>query len=557
MRVEQDQKANLLRCIALLCASVASVSCMDEQTPANPTETIVDGRTVESNDGSIGGGGETCISTSELCDGLDNDCDEAIDEEFSLGEMCTIQMGGCRGDGVWACDLENKIAVCEGPAPMGTSEVCDELDNDCDDTIDEGIDLNSDEQNCGACGSICERPNAQVECRAGACLISACVDGFVNLNEEPSDGCECELNNDGQEACNDIDDDCDGLVDETFPVGDTCAAGVGACVTSGVFVCGDNAEVSCNAMPQDGTQEVCNGFDDDCDGRTDEDFDRDGDGAFACPDVDCARPCPPDINCDIVCRNVDCNDDDRAINPLAIDICGDTIDQNCDGQDNACAVHTGRIVTFQIVPAGDEGCRDIDGDGEADNGFGRLAGIINPQVEREIDNGSLNLYGLFYGLESAAVNARFEFAIVYGLDDAVAPASIDEDGVPINIFPGAQMNQGALTAGPRPFILQLPVINGELIALPTQSATITGDTELPVELNGLVGVRVSNGILTAGLERASLREAILMVAPAFVGIIDAFDADLDLNGDGIPESMGLCARFSIEPATVRNIPPPQ
>ncbi|MEE2756104.1 MAG: putative metal-binding motif-containing protein [Myxococcota bacterium] len=530
---------------------------MDDQTPANPTESITDGRAVQSNDGSMDGGEAACIPTSELCDGLDNDCDDAIDEEFSVGQSCVIQMGGCSSEGTWACDLENNIALCDGPSPVGISEICDGLDNDCDETIDEGIDLNSDEQNCGECGLVCERPNAQVECVGGGCLVTGCADGFVDTNEDSSDGCECQLTNNGQETCNDIDDDCDGRIDETFPVGADCSSGVGTCATNGIFVCGDNADVVCNATPQESGQEVCNGYDDDCDGSVDEDYDQDGDGAFSCPAVDCGQPCPPNINCDIVCRNIDCDDTDRNINPLAIDICGDTIDQNCDGQDNACAVHTGRIVSFEIVPAGDEGCRDIDGDGEPDNGFGRLAGIINPQVEREIDNNSLNLYGLFYGLDSSAVSARFEFAIVYGLDGAVAPASVDENGVPINIFPGAQMNDGLLTAGPRPFILQLPVINGELIALPTQSATITGDTVFPVEVNGLTGVRVSNGILTAGLERASLREAILMVAPAFVGIIDAFDADLDLNGDGIPESMGLCARFSIEPATVRNIPEPQ
>ena len=111
----------------------------------------------------------------------------------------------------------------------------------------------------------------------------------------------------------------------------------------------------------------------------------------------------------------------------------------------------GRIVVFEIISAGQPGCRDIDGDGQVDNGFGQLAGLINPQIQREIEGNRLNLFGVFYGLESSNVDVRFEFAVVYAADGAVAPDSLDDNGRPINMFPGARMNQGMLTAGPDPF----------------------------------------------------------------------------------------------------------
>jgi hypothetical protein len=69
------------------------------------------------------------------------------------------------------------------------------------------------------------------------------------------------------EVCNGEDDDCDGFVDEgTLPgVGDECDTGCG----TGVKVCKHGALV-CEVDGQ-GTQEVCNGIDDDCDGLIDND----------------------------------------------------------------------------------------------------------------------------------------------------------------------------------------------------------------------------------------------------------------------------------------------
>jgi hypothetical protein len=74
--------------------------------------------------------------------------------------------------------------------------------------------------------------------------------------------------------CDSIDGNCDGDVDESFPVGDPCFGGpdVGACADSGEFVCDPPDSVVCNLTSSGATpsHEACNNVDDDCDGMTDE-----------------------------------------------------------------------------------------------------------------------------------------------------------------------------------------------------------------------------------------------------------------------------------------------
>ncbi len=70
------------------------------------------------------------------------------------------------------------------------------------------------------------------------------------------------------EVCDGFDNDCDGVVDNGFNVGMTCSAGVGACAQSGVFVCG-GASTLCNAVPGAPAAELCDALDNDCDGVVD------------------------------------------------------------------------------------------------------------------------------------------------------------------------------------------------------------------------------------------------------------------------------------------------
>lgn len=73
----------------------------------------------------------------EVCDGVDNDCNGTVDG-ITQGTTCGV--GACAGntgeetctDGVWGGD------TCD-PFAGATSEICDGLDNDCNGNTDEGV----------------------------------------------------------------------------------------------------------------------------------------------------------------------------------------------------------------------------------------------------------------------------------------------------------------------------------------------------------------------------------------------------------------------------------
>ncbi|MBZ0254108.1 MAG: putative metal-binding motif-containing protein, partial [Candidatus Methylomirabilis sp.] len=124
--------------------------------------------------------------------------------------------------------------------------------------------------------------------------------------------CDATPGTPGGEACNGVDDDCDGAVDEDYvTLGASCRVGQGACEASGVIICGASGlDLTCNAAPRSPGQETCNGLDDDCDGRIDEPFDLDGDGYTTC--------------------GGDCDDASEAANPGAPEVCNG-VDDNCAG----------------------------------------------------------------------------------------------------------------------------------------------------------------------------------------------------------------------------------
>ena len=71
--------------------------------------------------------------------------------------------------------------------------------------------------------------------------------------------------------CDGRDQDCDGSSDEGF-VGGPSICGVGACLTVGQFACVDGRVVDeCSASEPQTDRDTCDGIDDDCDGRIDED----------------------------------------------------------------------------------------------------------------------------------------------------------------------------------------------------------------------------------------------------------------------------------------------
>jgi len=82
-------------------------------------------------------------STAEICNGLDDDCDGFADETFAdLGEACTEGFGSCASPGVVVCGEDGLAAVCDAEARNAAQEACNGLDDDCDESVDE-------EQVCG------------------------------------------------------------------------------------------------------------------------------------------------------------------------------------------------------------------------------------------------------------------------------------------------------------------------------------------------------------------------------------------------------------------------
>ncbi len=141
----------------------------------------------------------------EVCDSRDNDCDGRIDEDIAR-RACGQDVGECRA-GVQECTADGEWSACVrsvGPR----DEVCDGLDNDCDGHVDEANDLCPNGEPCPRpdhvplardCGIDSDNPlcgQGRQECVNGS--WSQCV-SF----QAPS-----------REICDEIDNDCDGRVDE-------------------------------------------------------------------------------------------------------------------------------------------------------------------------------------------------------------------------------------------------------------------------------------------------------------------------------------------------------
>ena len=259
---------------------------------------------------------------AEVCsDGIDNDCDGQVDEGCST-HTCT----DADGDGFYAQSGCGTAVDCNdnnAAVRPGAAEVCDDaIDNDCDGQVDEGCmdddctDTDGDgfyaESGCGTAVD-CNDNNAAV--RPGAAEV--CDDG--------------------------IDNDCDGRVDEDCP-DCTDADNDGYYAEGGCDTAVDCDDARADINP--GAAEACDDdIDNDCDGDVDEGCstctDADGDGYY----VEAGCLGNPMLD------GVDCNDNDASVYPYATEICGDGIDNDCDGkvdEDEDCSV---------------DDCRDADGDG--------------------------------------------------------------------------------------------------------------------------------------------------------------------------------------------------
>ena len=155
------------------------------------------------------------------------------------------------------------------------------------------------------------------------------------------------------EDCNGIDDNCNGLIDESFP--DTDLDEIADCVDTeecdGLDNDGDG-EVD-EGFDEDGdgvadcaSEEICDGVDNDGDGEVDEGFDLDGDGYTSCGD----ETQPPD-----------CDDSAETIHPGAAEVAADVTDNDCDGLIDEGFWAAGDLVISEIM-ANPNAVRDTDGE---------------------------------------------------------------------------------------------------------------------------------------------------------------------------------------------------
>ncbi len=142
----------------------------------------------------------------------------------------------------------------------GATEVCDGIDQDCDNLIDDGVLLTYYQDSDG---DMFGNPNNTTQ----GCTAPM---GYVANNTDCNDA-NAAVNPGATEVCNGIDDDCDATTDEGFPNfdGDSMAD----CVDPDDDNDGSLDPADCNdfnATIYPGAPELCNGIDDDCDGIVDD-----------------------------------------------------------------------------------------------------------------------------------------------------------------------------------------------------------------------------------------------------------------------------------------------
>jgi len=324
----------------------------------------------------------------ETCDGIDNNCAKGADEgfpDFDLdGDKDCVDLDD-DGDG------SPDSLDCEPLDPAispAAKEICNGVDDDCNQLVDDAFGMvecglgecqhsvpacqdgvltfcnpfeGAEPEACDGLDNDCDgsfdEGLGKTTCGFGACLhdVPACTDGMPTPCD-PLEGAEVE-------QCDGQDNDCDGLVDESL--GNT-TCGLGACLHT-VPNCLDGQLQPCDGL-QGAKDEVCNGLDDDCDGLVDESLGTTTCGLGACVHTvdDCGGGKPQ--LCD-------------PLEGALPEVCGNGVDDDCNGKvDDACPLSCLAVKTAN--PQAADGYYKVDPDG-----FDGPAPIFEAWCDMTVDGG--------------------------------------------------------------------------------------------------------------------------------------------------------------------------
>ncbi len=347
--------------------------------------------------------GAAAVNTdaTEVCDDIDNDCDDDIDDDDTsidyTGE--TTYYSDIDGDS-YGDETDAGAPACDQPASTSTNaqdcddgldtinpaatEVCDGVDNDCDDDIDDA------DANVDLTGETVYYPDSDGDGEGNDSIVGTqyCtpISGVVANNDDCDDG-EITINTSATEVCDTVDNDCDGLTDdddtstdytgETTYYDDLDGDGDGDANDVGEPACTQPSDTSENADDCDdgdfdinlAATEICDAadVDEDCDTLTDDDdpsvdlgtgttFYTDADNDTYGDENDltgtafCDQPALYSLSAD------DCDDSETTINPGASEVCDGGVDNDCNGDaDDADAGTDVSTKTTYYVDADSDG----------------------------------------------------------------------------------------------------------------------------------------------------------------------------------------------------------
>ena len=197
---------------------------------------------------------QVIFPATEICNGLDDDCDTVADNGPPWGDTTgmacdTGKLGVC-GAGTNLCKKGSEL--CQQNVQK-MAEVCNGLDDDCDGVVDNGT------------------PGGGMPCTVpGQMPNTPCATGSTTCTMGGQNTC-VQTYKPQVEVCDGIDNDCNGSIDDPVALnGLPCKSGLPGICAPGKSLCtGGSGSCIPNITPGSAV-ETCNGLDDDCNGMVDD-----------------------------------------------------------------------------------------------------------------------------------------------------------------------------------------------------------------------------------------------------------------------------------------------